>query len=69
MSLSRSVASALERWLSKKLAHPRQPLIQLIAAAGDAGLVLPVGGNAVLCLFIHLAGADLHLKGDALVAG
>ena len=26
------------------------------------------GMDAVLCLFIHLAGADLHLKGDALVA-
>ena len=51
----------------QQLADPGQALVQLIVAV-QPFLVLPVGGNAVLCLFIHLAGADLHLKGDALVA-
>ena len=31
-------------------------------------LILPVGGHAVLGDLVHLRGADLHLKGDALVA-
>ena len=51
----------------QQLADPGQALVQLIVAI-QPFLVLPVGGNAILCLFIHLAGADLHLKGDALVA-
>ena len=50
----------------QQLAHPGQPLVQLVVAA-QALLVLPVGGHAVLGLFVHLAGADLHLEGDALV--
>ena len=51
----------------QQLADPGQALVQLIVAI-QPFLVLPVSGNAILCLFIHLAGADLHLKGDALVA-
>ena len=50
----------------QQLAHPGQPVVQLVVAA-QALLVLPVGGDAVLGLFVHLAGADLHLEGDALV--
>jgi hypothetical protein len=36
--------------------------------AGDALLVFPVGGDAVLGDLVHLPGADLHLEGDALGA-
>ena len=50
----------------QQLTDPRQTLIQLVVTV-QAFLVLPVGGDAVLGLFIHLPGADLHLKGDALV--
>ena len=31
-----------------------------------AQLILPVGGDAVFGGLVHLVGADLHLKGDAL---
>ena len=51
----------------QQLADPGQPLVQLIVAL-EALLILPVGGNAVLGLLVHGAGAYLHLKGDALVA-
>ena len=50
----------------QQLADPCQTVVQLIVAFA-AFLVLPVGGNAVLSLLVHFAGADLHLKGDALV--
>jgi len=50
----------------QQLADPCQTVVQLIVAFA-ALLVLPVGGNAVLGLLVHFAGADLHLKGDALV--
>ena len=52
----------------QKLAHPGQTLVQLVIAAGDAGLVLPVGSDAVLGHAVHVPGADLHLKGDGLAA-
>ena len=51
----------------QQLADPGQALVQLIVSI-QPFLVLPVGGNAILCLFIHLAGADLHLKGDGFAA-
>ena len=51
----------------QQLADPGQALVQLIVAI-QPFLVLPVGGNAVLGLLVHGAGAYLHLKGDALVA-
>ena len=51
----------------QQLADPCQPLVQFIVAL-EALLILPVGGNAVLGLLVHGAGAYLHLKGDALVA-
>ena len=51
----------------QQLTHPCQALVQLIVAI-QALFILPVGCNAVLGHLVHLAGADLHLKGDALVA-
>ena len=51
----------------QQLTDPRQPLVQLVVAV-KALFVLPVSRHAVLGLFVHLAGADLHLKGDTLVA-
>jgi hypothetical protein len=52
----------------QQLAHPCEARVQLILPAGQALLVFPVGGDAVLGHLVHLARADLHLKGDALVA-
>ena len=51
----------------QQLAHPCQTFVQLVVAI-QTFFILPVGRNAVLGLLVHLAGADLHLKGDALVA-
>ena len=47
---------------------PPYPLKVLLRAGAGALLVLPVGGNAVFRRLVHLPGADLHLKGNALSA-
>ena len=52
----------------QQLAHPGQALVQLVVAARDAGLVLPVRGDAVLRHAVHVPGADLHLKRDGLAS-
>ena len=49
-----------------KLADPGKGL--LLLGAPQAVFVFPVGGDAVFRLAVHLLGADLHLKGDALGA-
>ncbi len=51
----------------QKLADPGQTFVQLIVTFQTL-FILPVGRNAVLCLFVHGAGADLHLERDALMA-
>ena len=53
----------------QQLAHPSQAFVQPITAGGgNAGLILPVGSNAVFRVAVHLAGTDLHLKGDGFAA-
>ena len=52
----------------QKLADPRQALLELVILAGDTQLIFPVGGNPVLGRVVHLPRADLHFKGDALLA-
>src|SRR5699024_1743500 len=52
----------------QQLAHPGQPLFQPLVAARDAGLILPVGRDAVFGHAVHVPGADLHLEGDGLPA-
>src|SRR5690606_18906699 len=51
----------------EQLAHPLE--VPLVARVADASLlVLPVRGNAVLGLPVHLLGADLHLERRAALA-
>ena len=48
------------------VADPGQLVVERILAV-DARLVLPVGGDAELGGVVHLPGADLDFKGDALL--
>ena len=50
------------------LEQAADPFKFLFVARFDALLVFPVRGHAVFGGLMHLLGADLHLKGDALVA-
>ena len=50
-----------------KLAHPSEPLLQTILLL-ESQLVFPVRRDAVFGGIMHLPGADLHLKGDLLLA-
>ena len=49
------------------LPHPFELAFQRILL-GEASFILPVRRNTKLCRAVHLPGADLHLKGDALLA-
>ena len=49
-------------------AHPLKFLLGAQLFVGHPLLILPVGGDAVLGGLVHLPGAYLHLKGDALPA-
>src|SRR6185436_7395160 len=51
----------------QELAHPGEGLVVLVRAA-PALLVFPMGGDAFFGDAVHLARADLHLEGVALVA-
>ena len=50
----------------QQLTDPGKGLFVLLAF--QPVFVLPVGGHAVFRRAVHLPGADLHLKGDALPA-
>ena len=52
----------------QQLAYPLKVLLTAQLLVGHALLILPVGGDAVFGGLVHLPGADLHLKGDALPA-
>ena len=52
----------------QQLADPLEGLLGAQLGVGHALLVLPVGGNAVFGGIVHLLGANLHLKGNALPA-
>ena len=50
----------------EEAAHPF--VVLLVGAAGDALLVLPMGGDAVFGDVVHLLRADLHLEHHAVGA-
>ena len=50
----------------QNLANPRKAHLQAVLSF-QPHLVLPVGGNTVFGGVVHIPGADLHLKGDALL--
>ena len=52
----------------QQLAHPLKVLLCPQLLVGHPLFVLPVGGDAVLGGLVHLPGADLYLKGNALPA-
>ena len=52
----------------QQLADPLEVALGTQILVGHALLILPVGGHAVFSGLMHLPGADLHLKGDALPA-
>ncbi len=47
---------------------PSDPFEVLFTAVAGALLIFPMGGDTVFRSLVHLPGADLHLKGDALRA-